>query len=96
MKILVCSTLFAIIGFTLWRKKPKPIRPRPAAPAKLTTTVFDWTKMTVTPTSNGVRRALFDGADFDGGQAALPHHHAKIPARTAANRAAICRRKSSS
>jgi XRE family transcriptional regulator, regulator of sulfur utilization len=27
---------------------------------KLPSTVFDWDKMVVTPTSNGVRRALFD------------------------------------
>lgn len=30
--------------------------------AKLSSTVFDWTKLTPTPTANGVRRDVFDGA----------------------------------
>jgi hypothetical protein len=32
----------------------------PSATAKMPTTIFDWEKMPVTATTNGVRRALFD------------------------------------
>ncbi len=30
-------------------------------PSKMASTVFDWTKLPVTPTANGERRAVFDG-----------------------------------
>ena len=60
MKNLVCSTVFAIIGFTIMAQETKTNSPVPAASAKLSSTVFDWEKMAVTPTTNGVRRALFD------------------------------------
>jgi len=33
---------------------------KPSATANLTSTIFDWEKMKVTPTTNGVRRAVFD------------------------------------
>jgi len=57
MKTLVCTIVFAIIAFTLMAQETKTNSP---APAKLSSTVFDWTKMKVMPTSNGVRRDLFD------------------------------------
>lgn len=34
---------------------------KPAAP-KLASGVYDWTKLTSTPTANGTRRAVFDGS----------------------------------
>jgi quercetin dioxygenase-like cupin family protein len=61
MKILVCLAGFAIIVFTLMAQETKTNPPQPAAPAKLPSTVFDWEKMSATPTANGVRRAVFDG-----------------------------------
>jgi len=36
---------------------PEPAKP---SPAKLASTVFDWTKLTPTTTANGVRRDVFD------------------------------------
>ena len=60
MKTLVCSVVFAIISFTLMAQESKTNSPAPATSAKLSSTVFDWEKMAVTPTTNGVRRALFD------------------------------------
>jgi mannose-6-phosphate isomerase-like protein (cupin superfamily) len=35
--------------------------PPAPAPAKLASTVFDWEKLTVTPTPKGARRDVFDG-----------------------------------
>jgi len=40
-----------------------PAQTQPAAPApKLTSAVYDWAKMPVTPNPKGVRRDVFDGA----------------------------------
>jgi XRE family transcriptional regulator, regulator of sulfur utilization len=60
MKILVCSTLFAMIAFTLMAQETQTNSPASVAPAKLSSTVFDWEKLSVTPTTNGLRRAVFD------------------------------------
>jgi quercetin dioxygenase-like cupin family protein len=60
MKILVYLAGFAIIVVTLMAQETKTNSPAPAAPAKLSSTVFDWEKMSVTPTANGARRAVFD------------------------------------
>ena len=49
----------ALIGFNLMAQTNSPA---PAAPVKLSSTVFDWEKMPVTTTANGVRRAVLDGA----------------------------------
>jgi mannose-6-phosphate isomerase-like protein (cupin superfamily) len=60
MKILVCLTGFAIIVLTPMAQETKTIPPVSAAPAKLSSSVFDWEKMPVTPTANGGRCAVFD------------------------------------
>jgi len=60
MKTLVCFAAFAIIGFTLMAQTSQTNAPAPSAPAKLPSTIFDWEKMKVTPTTNGVRRDVFD------------------------------------
>jgi XRE family transcriptional regulator, regulator of sulfur utilization len=53
--VLVLASL-APLTLALSADAPKP------APAKLTSSVFDWTKLTATPMANGVRRAVFDGS----------------------------------
>ena len=60
MKTLVCSTVFAIIGFTAMAQTLQTNTPASSVPAKLASTVFDWEKMRVETTANGVRRPLFD------------------------------------
>jgi XRE family transcriptional regulator, regulator of sulfur utilization len=47
---VLCSALLA-----------QTVDPAPAAPPRLTSTIYDWEKMKPTPTANGVRRAVFDG-----------------------------------
>ena len=59
MKTFLCSAVFAIIGFTLMAQTNSPA---PAAPEKLSFAVYDWKKMTPVEVTNGVRRAVFDGA----------------------------------
>ena len=60
MKSLVLA--FAALCATLSAQTPDTKKmPAPAPSAKLLSTVFDWQKMEVTPTANGVRRAVFDG-----------------------------------
>ena len=58
MKTLVCSAVFAIIGFNLMAQTNPPA---PVSPEKLTSAVYPWEKMKPTVVTNGVRRALFDG-----------------------------------
>lgn len=58
MKLLLCTTGLAILCSTLMSQAQEP---RPAATTNLTSAIHDWEKMTVTPTANGVRRAVFDG-----------------------------------
>lgn len=60
MKMLLCSLVFASLGFNLMAQESKTNSPAPSTSAKLPSTIFDWEKMPVTPTTNGVRRALFD------------------------------------
>ncbi len=60
MRILVSSAALAIIAFTAMAQPSQTKVPVPPAPAKLPSTIFDWEKMKVTPTTNGVRRDLFD------------------------------------
>jgi mannose-6-phosphate isomerase-like protein (cupin superfamily) len=57
VKIFLCSTVFVILGFTLVAQVTET---KPPAPAKLSSTIFDWEKMQPVPTTNGVRRTLFD------------------------------------
>jgi mannose-6-phosphate isomerase-like protein (cupin superfamily) len=57
MNLLLCSAAFAALCFTL---SAQVVQPAPAATPKLPSTIFDWEKLTVTPTTNGVRRDLFD------------------------------------
>jgi quercetin dioxygenase-like cupin family protein len=57
MKIFLCSAVFAILGFTLMAQAPET---KPSTTAKLSSTIFDWEKMQPVPTTNGVRRTLFD------------------------------------
>jgi mannose-6-phosphate isomerase-like protein (cupin superfamily) len=61
MKNLVCLAGFAIIVVTLMAQETKTNSAAPAAPAKLSSTVFAWEELAVTPTANGVRRAVLDG-----------------------------------
>jgi XRE family transcriptional regulator, regulator of sulfur utilization len=86
MRIFLCSIVFAILGFTLIAQVTET---KPSAPAKLSSTIFDWEKMQVVPTTNGVRRTLFDAptatldklnchiTTLNPGQAssAAPRHH---------------------
>ena len=58
MKTLVCSAVFAIIGFNLMAQT-SPTN-APAVPAKLASAVFDWEKLPVETTATGMRRAVFD------------------------------------
>jgi mannose-6-phosphate isomerase-like protein (cupin superfamily) len=57
MNLLLCSAAFAALCFTL---SAQIVQPAPSAAPKLLSTIFDWEKLTVTPTTNGVRRDLFD------------------------------------
>jgi mannose-6-phosphate isomerase-like protein (cupin superfamily) len=57
VKIFLCSTVFAILGFTLIAQAPDT---KPSTTTKLPSTIFDWEKMQPVPTTNGVRRTLFD------------------------------------
>ena len=58
MKIFLYFTVFAILGFTLMAQPPET-KPSTTT-AKLSSTIFDWEKMQPVPTTNGVRRTLFD------------------------------------
>jgi mannose-6-phosphate isomerase-like protein (cupin superfamily) len=60
MKTLVCFTVVAIFCCILMAQTSQTNAPAASA-SKLTSAVFNWEKMQVTPTPNGVRRALFDG-----------------------------------
>ncbi len=57
MKPLLSFAAFAALATMLPAQTPTPTPP----PAKLTSAVYDWEKMTVTPTAKGVRRDVFDG-----------------------------------
>jgi len=57
MKRFLCSTIFAILGFTLIAQV---LETKTSTPVKLSSTIFDWEKMQPVPTTNGVRRTLFD------------------------------------
>jgi mannose-6-phosphate isomerase-like protein (cupin superfamily) len=57
MKTFLYSTVFAILGFTLIAQVTET---KPSTLAKLSSTIFDWEKMQPVPTTNGVRRTLFD------------------------------------
>ena len=57
MNLLLCSAAFAAFCFAL---SAQVVQPAPAIAPKLPSTIFDWEKLTVTPTTNGVRRDLFD------------------------------------
>jgi mannose-6-phosphate isomerase-like protein (cupin superfamily) len=57
MNLLLCSTAFAALCSTL---SAQILQPAPPAATKLPSTVFDWERMKVTTTTNGVRRDLFD------------------------------------
>ncbi len=57
MKRFLCALAVAVLGFSLLAQT---LETKPAAPAKLPSTIFDWEKMQPVPTTNGVRRTLFD------------------------------------
>ena len=57
MNLLLCSAVFAALCFTL---SAQVVQPAPAGPPKLPSTIFDWEKLKVITTTNGVRRDLFD------------------------------------
>jgi quercetin dioxygenase-like cupin family protein len=56
MKPLLPLVAFAAFAVILSAQIPSP-----APTAKLTSTVFEWEKLPVTPTPKGVRRDVFDG-----------------------------------
>ena len=86
MKMFLCSIVFAVLGLTL---PAQVAETKPSAPAKMSSTIFDWEKMQPVPTTNGVRRTLFDAptatldklnchiTTLNPGQAssAAPRHH---------------------
>lgn len=51
----------ALFGLALGLRAAEPTR-APVSSAKLPSTIFDWEKMTVTPTANGTRRMVLDGS----------------------------------
>ena len=61
MKILLYSTVFASVCMVLMAQTPETKPSASPTPPKLSSTIFDWEKMPVTPTTNGVRRAVLDG-----------------------------------
>jgi mannose-6-phosphate isomerase-like protein (cupin superfamily) len=60
MKTLLYATILTGLCCNLMAQTQQTNSPEPSAMAKLPSTIFDWEKMPVTPTTNGVRRALFD------------------------------------
>lgn len=61
MKPFLCFAILTILSLNLKAQDSATNAPAPADKPKLTTTICDWDKMTVTPITNGVRRTLFDG-----------------------------------
>ena len=59
MKLLPFLTASAVLCTMLPAQPPKSASPAPAAP--LLSDVYDWDKLTVTPTPKGSRRNVFDG-----------------------------------
>jgi mannose-6-phosphate isomerase-like protein (cupin superfamily) len=70
MKTFLCAAAFAIIGFTLMAQTNSPAS---VAPEKLSFAVYDWEKMNPVTITNGVRRAVLDGAT-----ATVDHLHCHI------------------
>lgn len=62
MKSFVCFAFCAAICSILVAQAPSPKETKAAPQSKLLSAVYDWEKMVPTPTANGVRRAVFDGA----------------------------------
>ena len=63
MKIFFCTiTVLATLCFNLMAQESKTNSPAPTPSAKLTSAVYDWEKMKPANVTNGVRRAVFDGA----------------------------------
>jgi quercetin dioxygenase-like cupin family protein len=60
MKTLLCSVAFAALCSTLSAQAPESAPAAPGGTTKLPSTIFDWEKMQSVPTTNGVRRTLFD------------------------------------
>lgn len=59
MKTFLCSCLFVIIGLNLMAQTNAPA---PVGTNKLTSAIHAWEKMKPVEVTNGVRRAVFDGA----------------------------------
>ena len=59
MKLRPALTAFAIVAATVATHAADV--PKSTAPTKLSSNVFDWEKLVVTPTAKGVRRDVFDG-----------------------------------
>ena len=62
MKLFLSSILFATLSATVMAQSSTPPSSTNAAPAKLASAVFDWEKMQPVTVTNGIRRAVFDGA----------------------------------
>jgi len=70
MKTFLCTAVCAIIGFTLMAQTNSPA---PAVPGKLSFAVYDWANLKPVALTNGLRRAVFDGAT-----ATVDHLHCHI------------------
>ena len=59
--LLLCSAASATLCFALMAQTPEPKTSKPSTAAKLPSTIVDWEKMVAITTTNGARRAVFDG-----------------------------------
>src|SRR5262245_5842895 len=61
MKLLFISTTFITLCVTLMAQTNETNSPGIHTTKKLSSTIFDWEKLKVTPLTNGVRRDVLDG-----------------------------------
>jgi quercetin dioxygenase-like cupin family protein len=61
MKLLFISTIFITFCFTVMAQTNKTNSPGMNNATKLPSTIFDWERLKVTTTTNGVRRDVLDG-----------------------------------
>jgi mannose-6-phosphate isomerase-like protein (cupin superfamily) len=61
MKLLIISTTFIAFCITVMAQTNETNSRGMNKTAKLPSTIFDWEKLKVTPTTNGVRRDVLDG-----------------------------------
>ena len=61
MKLLIITTTFITLCVTVMAQTNETNSPGMHKTPKLQSTIFDWEKLKVTPTTNGVRRDVLDG-----------------------------------